>query len=161
MPTFGRPKPLRNKAGGSGGRQPARGGQAGKNPKNKSCNLSVGLFRSCSGLTWRRDPFQRVRLAKCCRTHLKLAPETNYNTISWPFPFRSRGTGGPQDKAGALGGGSPQEAQVKVPNSKPKYSHAARGRYSSGKSSTVGDVEQLYMFIFGLPWGLPPPRPPP
>ncbi len=55
-------------------------------PRNKNYNLSFGLFRSFPGRTWPRDPFQRVRLKKWCRTHLKLAPETDYKVISWPFP---------------------------------------------------------------------------
>jgi hypothetical protein len=39
-------------------------------------------FWQVSARTWPRDPFQRVGLEKGCRTHPKLAPETNYKTVS-------------------------------------------------------------------------------
>ncbi len=42
-------------------------------------------FWQVSGRTWPRDPFQRVGLEKRCRTHPKLAPETNSKAVSWPF----------------------------------------------------------------------------
>ncbi len=59
-------------------------------PRNKHYNLSFGLFRSFSGRAWPRDPFQRVKLDKWCRTHLELAPETNAKAMSWPFPGLSQ-----------------------------------------------------------------------
>ncbi len=34
---------------------------------------------------WPRDPFQRVGLEKWCRTHPKLAPETNSKAVWLPF----------------------------------------------------------------------------
>ena len=54
-------------------------------PRNKNLDLGFG-FRSFSGQTWPRDPLQRVRFEKWCRTPLKLAQGTNYQVISWPFP---------------------------------------------------------------------------
>ncbi len=48
--------------------------------------LKFCFVRSFSGQTWPRDPVQRVRLEKWCRTHLTLAPGINYKVISWPFP---------------------------------------------------------------------------
>ncbi len=39
-------------------------------------NSSFGVFLSFPGQAWPRDPLQRVRLYKWCRTRLKLAPET-------------------------------------------------------------------------------------
>jgi hypothetical protein len=37
------------------------------------------------GRSWAQDPLKRVRLDKWCRTHLTLAPGTNYKVISWPL----------------------------------------------------------------------------
>ncbi len=54
-------------------------------PRNNNYDLSF-VFRSFSGRAWPRDPLQRVRLEKWCRTHPKLAPETNQKAISWPCP---------------------------------------------------------------------------
>jgi hypothetical protein len=52
-------------------------------PRNKKYKLSFGRFRSFPGQTWPQDPFQRVRLEKWCRTHLKLAPKTNYKANAY------------------------------------------------------------------------------
>ncbi len=46
-------------------------------------------FGPFSGQTWPQDPFKRVRLDKCCRTHLKSAPEPNFN-----ITVRTRGVEG-------------------------------------------------------------------
>ncbi len=54
-------------------------------PRNKNRNLSF-VVSVIPGETWPRDSLQRVRLETWCRTHLKLAPETNYKAMSWPFP---------------------------------------------------------------------------
>jgi hypothetical protein len=43
---------------------------------NKNYSLIWGFWQ-ISGRTWPRDPFQRVGIEKRCRTHPKLAPETN------------------------------------------------------------------------------------
>ncbi len=40
-------------------------------------------FGPNSGRTWPRDPFQRVRLEKRCKTQPKIAAEPNYTTISF------------------------------------------------------------------------------
>jgi hypothetical protein len=54
-------------------------------PRCTNYNFSL-VFRTFPGQTWPRDPCQRVRLDKLCRTHLKLAPETNSKAMSWPLP---------------------------------------------------------------------------
>ena len=46
----------------------------------------VCCFGQVFGQSWPQDPFERVRFEQWCRTHLKLAPETNYKAMSWPFP---------------------------------------------------------------------------
>ena len=52
------------------------------------------IFRNFSGnCTFRESgrprgpgrPFKRVGREKCCRTHIKLAPQTNSNAVSWHF----------------------------------------------------------------------------
>ncbi len=47
-------------------------------------NFYIGIFRAFPGRAWPRDPLQRVRLEKWRRTHLKVDPDTNCKTISWP-----------------------------------------------------------------------------
>ncbi len=47
--------------------------------QNHNFYLVLGWF---PGRTWPRDPFQRVGLEKCCRTHPKFAPETNSKAVS-------------------------------------------------------------------------------
>ena len=42
-------------------------------------------FWQISGRTWTRDPSKRVGFGKWCRTHTKLAPETNSKAASLPF----------------------------------------------------------------------------
>ncbi len=42
-----------------------------------------------SGQTWPQDPFNRVQLEIWCRTHPKLAPELNFDAISWRFCVRT------------------------------------------------------------------------
>ncbi len=50
--------------------------------KKQNYNSSFGSFRLLSGQTWSRDPLQRVKLGKWCRTRPNLAPETNDKAIS-------------------------------------------------------------------------------
>ena len=42
-------------------------------------------FKQISGRSWPRDPFKRVGPEKWCRTHPKLAQETNSKAASSPF----------------------------------------------------------------------------
>ena len=42
------------------------------------------------GQSWPLDSFKRVRLEGCCRTHLKVAPQTNSKSISWLTPCTSQ-----------------------------------------------------------------------
>ncbi len=51
---------------------------------NTNYNFYLG-FRPITGRTWPRDPFKQVGLGKWYTNHPKLAPETDFNAVSWPF----------------------------------------------------------------------------
>ena len=70
---FVEPDPLERVSGAKFGRKPA---------KNQIQIIIFIGFGTVSGRNWPRDPFQRVGLNKWCRTHPKLAPETNSNAVS-------------------------------------------------------------------------------
>ncbi len=94
-------------------------------PRNKQYNLSFGLFRIFPGQTWPRDPLQGVRLEKWCRTHLKLAPETNSKAMSWQFPGLGQKTEIQNDGMTASNNEDPPTTAVATPSNRKPFMWAA------------------------------------